>query len=303
MNNMLPNYIWDKLENTTGESRADLCLSVGLEQYQSGHFEHSYLLSITALDIYKSLSESPTYSKFAKAYYGVCKSLRVLNRYTEAALFAVEASEFFENIDSNECQEFYYLAGEMFYLSNASEKALVVFFGILEDPLKVQSDNFRACIYLDVAFCLQDSKKYEDSVKYFMKARQYYVCEGEPSDVASIDEEIAFNYFQIGDAIQTMKYARSALDFAIYMNNQYRLQYAHNRMGLAKFLNGELEGAIQHLKRSKEIALSQKCPNWGLATNNDIKIAEALDKQGKFREALAIRKRIESVVATTGVDE
>jgi tetratricopeptide (TPR) repeat protein len=303
MNNDLSTEVWKQLERVTGESRADLCVNLSYREFQNSNYEAAQILCGTALDIYFNLDVRVEFQKILDAYKGITNSLKHLGKFQEAAVISLDAATYLKPFDSNEHREAIGNAADCFYYAGDYQKALNLFFAIFQDPMNIFDDGELARIYKDIAFCYTSLAQYSEAIDFFIKARQLFVINQEPRRVAFIDEEISECYEKVKNGTESYKYAQLALDFAILMNDKERLAYSHSRMGFAKILTLQLDSALSHLKRSKQLILEDKLPNWGFVVQNEKGIAHVLHLQGKVKESEATYKRIESIISSTGDTE
>ena len=303
MNNDLSNDVWKQLESVTGESRADLCVNLSYSEFKNSNYEAAQILCGTALDIYFNLDGQVEFHKILNAYKGITHSLKHIGKYQEAADISLDAATYLKPFDSNEHREAIGNAADCFYYASDYQKALELYFEIFNNPMNIFDDGELARIYKDIAYCYMSLTQYAEATDYFLKARQLYVMDQEPRRVALTDEEISQCYEKVKNGTEAFKYAQLALDFAILMNDRERLAYSHSRMGFAKIITLQFDSALSHLKRSKQLALEDKIPNWGFVVQNEKGIAHVLRLQGKAEEAEATYKRIESIISATGDKE
>ena len=303
MNSDLTDDVWTQLERVTGESRADLCVNLSYSEFRNSNFEAAQILCGTALDIYFNLDGRVEFYKILDAYKGISHSLKHLGKYQEAANISLDAAAYLKTFDSNEHRKAMDIAADCFYYAGDYQKALNLYIEIFDNPMNIFDDGELAAIYKDIAYCYMSLNQFAEATEYFLKARQLFVINQEPRRVAFIDEEISQCYEKVKNGMEAHKYAQFALDFAILMNDRERLAYSHSRMGFAKIITLQLDSALGHLKRSKQLILEDKDPNWGFVVQNERGIAQVLRLQGKAEESEATYKRIESIISATGDKE
>ena len=297
MNN-IPNEAWSQLEGLVGEERADACLNLSYSQFQSSNYSAAQILCGSALDIYFNLGAQCDVSKIQDAYKGLSHSLKHLEKFEEAAEIALQAAEFLQSFDEEAHREALYSAADSYYSANLYDPALSIYMKILDNPMNIFEDQTLARLFVDIAFCHQALGNYLESIEHLKNARKLFVRVLEPRHVAFVDEEIALNYFHLGNAAECMKYARYCLDYAIMLSDKPRLIYSHNRMGLAKILNLQFDSAISHLNRCKELSAKEQKSDFELIISCERGLEVAYRSTGKIAEAEVIARRITNVLAS-----
>jgi len=297
MNN-IPNEAWSQLEGLVGEERADACLNLSYLQFQSSNYSAAQILCGSALDIYFNLGAQCDFLKIQNAYKCLSHSLKHSEKFEEAAEIALQAAEYLHSYDEEAEREALYTAADSFYSANRCGLALSIYMKILNNPMNIFDDQTIARLFVDIAFCYQALGKYLESADYLKNARKIFVLASEPRHVAFVDEEIALNYFHLGNAAECMRYARYCLDYAIMFSDKPRLIYAHNRMGLAKILNLQFDSAISHLNRCKELSAKEKQSDFELIVSCERALETAYRSTGKIPEAEVIARRITNVLAS-----
>jgi tetratricopeptide (TPR) repeat protein len=298
MNNIIPKQIWDQLEGLSGEERADTCVNLSYAEFQSSNYRAAQILCGSALDIYFGLGTNTSYMKIGEAYKGISHSLKHLGKHEEAAEISLQAANYLEPFDHNDYTDALRYAADSYYLSDNLSKALEIYLLILHNPMNVFEEKSLSMLFIDIGMCYKDLHENQDAITYLKKARRIFVLEGEPRNVAFVDEEIAECFVRLENRSEALKYARYCLDYAIMMNEKQRLYFSHNRMGYAKLLDLQFDAAVGHFKRSKELLSSEKDPDLELLISCEKGIENAFRAMGKSVEAEVIRKRVESVLAS-----
>lgn len=299
MNNVVANHIWEQISSLRGEVRAEFCLSQGIEAYKSQNYEASVVLCGAAIDIFQKIDTSSKYSEILSAYSFLSYSLMKLKRFKEAACLSVFASNFLYKFNEHDGRDAFEFAADCFSQSGDFKDAIAIYEFLINESLSVNSNEEFAKLYFEVAYCYQELEIYSVAIDNYVASRKIYLVEENPKMIAYIDEELSLCHHLLGQNHEAAKYAQLALDYAILMNDRYRLRYSHHRMGLAKLAKNELDRALEHLRRAKQLATTESDPDWQFIVENEEKIALIFEIKGANSEAKAIRNRILTIKSGT----
>jgi tetratricopeptide (TPR) repeat protein len=299
MNNVVANHVWEQISSLKGEARAEFCLSQGIEAYKNQNYEASAVLCGAAIDIFQAINSSSKYSETLSAYSFSSYSLMKLKRFKEAGCLSVIASNFLYKFNESDGRDAFEFAADCFSTSGDFKDAIAIYEFIISESLSVVSDGELAKLYFEVAYCYQELGIFSVAIYNYVASRKMYLVEGNPKMIAYIDEELSLCHHLQGQSDEAAKYAQLALDYAILMNDRYRLRYSHNRMGLAKIARNELDRALEHLRRAKQLATSESDPDWQFIVENEEQIALIFELKGATSESSAIRNRIQTMKSGT----
>jgi tetratricopeptide (TPR) repeat protein len=149
--------------------------------------------------------------KIGEAYKVITHSLKLLGKHDEAADVSLQAASYLEPFDQNESAEALKCAADSFYSAGNLSKALELYMCILRNPLNFYEERSLSMLFVDIGMCYKDLAEYQDAVTYLKKARRIFVLEGEPRDVAFVDEEIAACFVKLENRSEALKYAAYCL--------------------------------------------------------------------------------------------
>ena len=292
MNNVVSNHIWEQISSLKGESRAEFCLSQGIDAYKCQNFDASVVLCGAALDIFREIKDVSKYHEILSAYSYLSFSLKKLKRFKEAGCLSVVASNFLYKFNESDGRDAFEFAADCFSEAGDYRDAISIYEFIINETLNIITNDELAKIYLEIGHCYQELGNLSDAIENFNASRKYFLLEENPKMIAYIDEELSLCHHLLGQSDEAIKFAQLALDYAILMNDRFRLRYSHHRMGLAKLAKNELDRALEHLRRAKQLATTESDPDWQFIVENEEQIALIFEIKGANSEAKAIRNRI-----------
>lgn len=295
MNNVIASHVWEQISSLKGEERAEFCLSQGIEAYKVENYEASVALCGAAVDIFRNLNISSKYRETLSAYTYLSYSTMKLGRFKEAACLSVTASNWLYKFNEMDGRDAFEFAADCFLQSGDYDDAITIYEYVISDSLNITPDEGLAILRFSVAFCYQNKAMFPVAIENYILSRELFLSAEDPKAVARVDEELSLCFYSLGLEEEATQSAQSALDFAILMNDPLRLRISHNRMGRARIAKQEIDTALAHLRRAKQLATTETDPDWQFIVDNEELIALALDIKGAKAEAKAIRDRIKTI--------
>jgi len=295
--------LWKLIPSTQGADRAETFVQLSHLAYDRGDHKAALALCQSAREIYEGLSDFVGTTKMLHVYEGITWSLRRLDRDEEAAYVALDAVTLLKEDDPAAATEMFRDAGRFFYAAGEFQKSLDCHELALGD---VDPDISDITIGVDYANCgssLVQLERYPEAIPHLLSARSYFKKAKEPERVYCTDEYLAIAYTHLENGVEALTYAQKCLDFAVTAQNTYYETWSRFRMGRALVLLGELDDAEEQLRQAISMNTSANPPDWELALDAELDVANILVTKGRVPEAEEIFRRLKNLQDVMGDEE
>ncbi|MFM8922059.1 MAG: hypothetical protein ACKOFV_05350 [Candidatus Nanopelagicaceae bacterium] len=226
-----------------------------------------------------------------------------MQRNEEALQNGQRAIELLEEIGSTDVLKAYRDEGSFAFDAKQYEDSIKWYTKALEYVSPDDPEFHKGWDHFYIARALIKLDRNEDSIPHLKSAREIFKTAKNLRTVTYCDEELSLAYSRLGQLEFAKSHAELALDFAETAEDDVRTYWANIRYARACELGGEYEEAYEFYKAAKTWEVNNsKFTFWPHVFQLELQMADCLDGLGKTEEATEVRRRINNMSQSLGLD-
>ena len=296
--------LWSAAQSNSGADRADALVQLSHMAHSRKDYAECLALCESAMEIYESLGDAIPSGELAHVYTGISLSLSELDRNKEALDFGSKAIQILEATDSSELLSAYRNMGSFAFYAKDYADSILWYTKALEYVSLSDPEIHKGWDHFYIARNLLRLFLNFEAEKHLLKARQIFKEAHQLRYMAFCDEDLSLVYARLKQAELAKTHAELAMDFAVTTNEEMRIYWSNVRLGRAKYLLGDYLGAYSCYLEAKTWEVNNSnYTYWPHVFYIENCMADCLDAIGNSEEAQEIRRRINSLSESLGMDQ